>query len=263
MSDTANTDKMNLSDALGGGPGCPGQNNQQGGGGVWPGGQPNQPTWPGQPGVQPAWPGQQQPGQPTPMWPGQQPNPSQPSWPGQQYGGGVQPSQPTCPGQPGGGPPSQTTWPGQPSQPTAPQHHSLKVPYVQNLPNGCYDEMVITIIGTINHNAKMFTLNLTKGNDIAMHINPRFDDHGKKIIVRNSLIGNKWGKEERGHNHFPFTQGQPFEMKIMCTNNEFRVAVNSSHLLEFKHRIRDLDSIKHLGIYNDVTLTSVEINDFI
>lgn len=58
-----------------------------------------------------------------------------------------------------------------------------------------------------------FTLNLTKGNDIAMHINPRFDDHGKKIIVRNSLIGNKWGKEERGHNHFPFTQGQPFEVR--------------------------------------------------
>ncbi|XP_014050247.1 galectin-3b isoform X4 [Salmo salar] len=111
----------------------------------------------------------------------------------------------------------------------------------------------------INH---WFTLNLTKGNDIAMHINPRFDDQGKKTIVRNSLIGSKWGKEEREHNHFPFTQGQPFEMKIMCTNNEFRVAVNNSHLLEYKHRIRDLDSIKHLGIYNDVTLTSVEIDNF-
>uniref|UniRef100_A0A4W5M460 Galectin n=1 Tax=Hucho hucho TaxID=62062 RepID=A0A4W5M460_9TELE len=131
---------------------------------------------------------------------------------------------------------SQPTWPGQPSQPNASQHQSLKVPYDQNLPNGCYDKMVITINGTINHNAKMFTLNLTKGNDIAMHINPRFDGQGKK------MIGSKWGKEEREHNHFPITQGQPFEMKIMCTNNEFRVAVNSSHLLEFKHRIRDLDS---------------------
>ncbi|XP_041704035.1 galectin-3b [Coregonus clupeaformis] len=241
---------MDLSDALGGGPGWPGQNNQQGG--------------------QPAWPGEQQPGQPTPMWPGQ-PNPSQPSWPGQQNGGGGQPtwpgqpgggqpSQPTWPGQPGGGLPSQPTWPGQPSQPTAPQQKSLKVPYDQNLPNGCYDKMLITINGTINHNAKMFSLNLTKGDDIAMHFNPRFDDKGKKTIVRNSLIGSKWGIEEREHNHFPFTQGQPFEMKIMCTNNEFRVAVNSSHLLEFKHRIRDLNSIKHLGIYNDVTLTSVEIN---
>uniref|UniRef100_A0A4W5RC11 Galectin n=1 Tax=Hucho hucho TaxID=62062 RepID=A0A4W5RC11_9TELE len=272
---------MDLSDALGGEPGWPSQNNQQSSGGVWPGGQPNQPTWPGQPGQpggQPAWPGQQQPGQPAPMWPGQQPNPSQPSWPGQPGGG--QPSQPTWPGQPGLGQPSQPTWPGQPgqisqptapgwpspspgpgpAQPTAPQHSSLKVPYDLNLPNGCYDKMLITIRGTINQNAKMFTINLTKGNDIAMHVNPRFNDKGKKTIVRNSQIGNTWGKEEREHNHFPFTQGQPFEMKIMCTNSEFKVAVNSSHILEFKHRIRDIHTIKHLGIYNDVTLTSVEID---
>ncbi|XP_031643780.1 galectin-5 isoform X2 [Oncorhynchus kisutch] len=269
---------MDLSDALGGEPGWPSQNNQQSSGGVWPGGQPNQPTWPGQPGGQPAWPGQQQPGQPggQPAWPGQQ-QPGQPggqpAWPGQQ----PNPSQPSWPGQPGGGQPSQPTWPGQisqptapgwpspspgpgPAQPTAPQHSSLKVPYDLNLPNGCYDKMLITIRGTVNQNAKMFTINLTKGNDIAMHFNPRFNDQGKKTIVRNSQIGNTWGKEEREHNHFPFTQGQPFEMKIMCTNSEFKVAVNSSHILEFKHRIRDIQSIKHLVIYNDVTLTSVEID---
>nr|XP_046223218.1 galectin-5-like [Oncorhynchus gorbuscha] len=272
---------MDLSDALGGEPGWPSQNNQQSSGGVWPGGQPNQPTWPGQPGGQPAWPGQQQPGQPggqpawpgqqqpgqpggQPAWPGQQPNPSQPSWPGQPGGG--QPSQPTWPGQPGQisqptapGWPSPSPGPG-PAQPTAPQHSALKVPYDLNLPNGCYDKMLITIRGTVNQNAKMFTINLTKGNDIAMHFNPRFNDQGKKTIVRNSQIGNTWGKEEREHNHFPFTQGQPFEMKIMCTNSEFKVAVNSSHILEFKHRIRDIQSIKHLVIYNDVTLTSVEID---
>ncbi|XP_029531700.2 galectin-3-like [Oncorhynchus nerka] len=290
------SDTMDLSDALGGEPGWPSQNNQQSSGGVWPGGQPNQPTWPGQPGGQPAWPGQQQPGQPggQPAWPGQQ-QPGQPggqpAWPGQQQPGqpggqpawpGQQPnpSQPSWPGQPGGGQPSQPTWPGQPgqisqptapgwpspspgpgpAQPTAPQHSSLKVPYDLNLPNGCYDKMLITIRGTVNQNAKMFTINLTKGNDIAMHLNPRFNDQGKKTIVRNSQIGNTWGKEEREHNHFPFTQGQPFEMKIMCTNSEFKVAVNSSHILEFKHRIRDIQSIKHLAIYNDVTLTSVEID---
>ncbi|XP_071238289.1 galectin-3-like isoform X1 [Salvelinus alpinus] len=282
-----------LSDALGGEPGWPGQNNQQGSGGVWPGGQPNQPTWPGQPGGQPGqpapmWPGQQ-PNPSQPSWPGQQGGgqpgwpgqpgggqPGQPTWPGQPGGG--QPGQPTWPGQPGGGQPSQPTWPGQPgqisqptapgwpspgpgpAQPTAPQNSSLKVPYDLNLPNGCYDKMLITIRGTVNQNAKMFTINLTKGNDIAMHLNPRFNDQGKKTIVRNSQIGNTWGKEEREHNHFPFTQGQPFEMKIMCTNSEFKVAVNSSHILEFKHRIRDIQSIKHLVIYNDVTLTSVEID---
>lgn len=133
------------------------------------------------------------------------------------------------------------------------------VPYDQTLPEGLFDKLLITINGTINPNAKMFTVNLTKGNDIALHLNPRFDDQGKKTIIRNSLLANVWGKEEREHSNFPFVRGQPFELKILCTANELCVAVNKSHLFEFKHRIRDLGSIKHLGIYNDVSLSYVDI----
>ncbi|XP_046883424.1 galectin-3b [Hypomesus transpacificus] len=272
---------MDLSDALGDGMTTnspwPGQN-QQAGGAVWPGQQPNQPAWPGQQPNQPAWPGQQpnqpawpgqagQAGQPgAPVWPGGQPG--QPAWPGQPA------QQPQWPG-PQPGQPSQPGWPAQPSQPTAPgwpspnpgpgpgppmaAQKSMTVPYDQILPNGLYDKLLLTINGRINPNAKMFTVNLTRGNDIAMHLNPRFDDKGKKTIVRNSLIANNWGKEEREHKQFPFVQGQSFELKILCTASEFRVAVNKVHLFEFKHRMRDLQAINHLGIYNDVTLSSVLI----
>ncbi|XP_041928038.1 galectin-3b isoform X1 [Alosa sapidissima] len=257
---------MDLSDALGGP--WPGQNNQQQSGGpLWPGqpnqpGQPSNPTWPGQP-SQPTWPGQpNQPGQPT--WPGQPNQPSQPTWPGQPN----QPSQPTWPGQPNQ--PSQPTWPAQPnapawpgpSPPTAPQvlpQRPLTVPYDQTLPSGVYDKMLITITGNAKPQAKRITVNLGKGKDIAFHFNPRFDEYGKKVIVRNSLIGSQWGKEERDCPRFPFVAGQPFELKILCSHNEYKVAVNKSHLLEFRHRVKELNMINSLSIYDDVTLTSVNI----
>ncbi len=48
-------------------------------------------------------------------------------------------------------------------------------------------------------------------------------------------------------------------MKILCTDTEFKVAGNKSHLLEFKHRIRELNQIRALSIFGDVTLNSVNV----
>ncbi|KAL4656478.1 chimera galectin Gal3-like [Arapaima gigas] len=216
--------KMDLADALSSDSNAGQLNTQQ-----WPG-QPNQPTWPGQPN-QPTWPGQ----------------PNQPTWPGQ-------PNQPTWPGQP-----NQPTWPGQPTGPAPYSGPPLTVPYDLTLPNGCYDKMLISIKGQFQANAKMMTINFCRNNDIAMHFNPRFNDHGKPTIVRNSMVGDRWGKEERELSHFPFTQGSPFQVKILCTRTEFKIAVNDQHLLEFKHRIHELNQVSHLGIYNDITLTSVNV----
>ncbi|CAB1416303.1 unnamed protein product [Pleuronectes platessa] len=100
-----------------------------------------------------------------------------------------------------------------------------------------------------------FTVDLLASKDLAFHFNPRFNDYGKKVLVRNSFIGGSWGKEEREVKHFPFVPGQAFEIKIMCTNTEFKVAVNNSHLLEYKHRVRDLRSINSIGINYDLTLS--------
>uniref|UniRef100_A0A665UJK4 Galectin n=1 Tax=Echeneis naucrates TaxID=173247 RepID=A0A665UJK4_ECHNA len=182
----------------------------------------------------------------------------------------------------GGGPwPGQTnnpTWPGTPTNflitvwrvihrqtPFQIQVYQLlfsggqSVPYSQNLPRGIFDKLLITITGTIKPNADKITLDLSTANDIAFHFNPRFNESGSKVIVRNSRVGKKWGKEERALQHFPFVQGQPFEIKILCTNREFKVAVNNSHLLEFKHRITDLISINRLNIHNDLSLSKVHM----
>lgn len=50
-------------------------------------------------------------------------------------------------------------------------------------------------------------------------------------------------------------------MKILCTNKEFKVAVNKSHLLEFKHRITNLSSVDTLSIFFDLTLSSVNMEN--
>nr|XP_040054588.1 galectin-3b [Gasterosteus aculeatus aculeatus] len=273
---------MNLEDALGG---WPAGGNNQPQGGPWPG-QPANPAWPGgQPGGGGAWPGQ--PNQPSqPGWPGQptQPaQPSQPGWPGQPTQP-AQPSQPGWPAQPNQ--PSQPAWPSPSPQPSAPggwtnpspgpvigpgpgpgfgpgptaPQKIVSVPYNDTLRNGVYDKLLITIVGTINPKADKVTVDLSSAQDLAFHFNPRFNEGGKKTIVRNSCISTKWGKEERDlSGSFPFTAGQPFEMKIMCTNTEFKVAVNNSHVLSYKHRVGNLNSINRLSIYNDLTLSDVRM----
>ncbi|KAM8914112.1 galectin-3b [Spinachia spinachia] len=259
---------MNLEDALGG---WPAGGNNQPQGGPWPG-QPANPAWPGsQPGGGGAWPGQPtQPSQPSqPGWPGQpnQPSqPSQPGWPGQPN----QPSQPAWPS-PSPQPSAPGGWtnplpgpvngpgPGFGPGPTAPQK-IVSVPYNDTLRNGVYDKLLITIVGTIKPNANKFIVDLSTAQDLAFHFNPRFNEGGKKVIVRNSCIRTKWGKEERDLSGiFPFTAGQPFEMKIMCTNTEFRVAVNNSHVLSYRHRVSNLKSINGLRICNDLTLSDVRM----
>ncbi|XP_072221937.1 galectin-3b [Leuresthes tenuis] len=222
---------------------------------TWPGGQPAaNPTWPGgQPAANPTWPGGQPAANPT--WPGGQPA-ANPTWPGGQHGGeGMM--QPAAPG----GWPNPGPGPGPGPGPTIPaiSQHSLVVPHKQTLPNGIYDKLLITITGTIKPNADKITIDFAASSDLAFHFNPRFNESGKKVIVRNSCFSKKWGKEERDLLHFPFVQGQPFEIKILCTNREFKVAVNNSHLLDFKHRLTNLRSINAVNIYNDLNLSRVNM----
>ncbi|TNN41778.1 Galectin-3 [Liparis tanakae] len=158
--------------------------------------------------------------------------------------------------------PGQSGWPGQnPSvmphwlQPTS---GPLTVPYNVKLPRGVYDKMTTTILGRVKPDAKMFTVNFVRGKDIAFHINPRFSEEGKEALVRNHRVAERWGPEERDlKGPFPFAPGSPFEMKILCTREAFRVAVDGAPLFEFQHRVRELNQIDRIDILHDVVLTAV------
>ncbi|KAM9354453.1 uncharacterized protein KZ484_012608 [Pholidichthys leucotaenia] len=214
---------------------------------------------------QPCWPGTQYqpPPAPTPMQsqvpapapaivpaPAPSIHPSVPGWP-------AHPSWPYNPGQSG--------WPGQhpsimPPHWLPPTSGPLSVPYNLNLARGVYDKMMMTILGQVKPNAKMFTVNFLRGIDIAFHINPRFSEGGKQVVVRNHKLGERWGPEERDlKGPFPFALGSPFEMKILCTPEGFRVAVNNIPLFEFRHRIRELNQIDRINILHDVILTYVNV----
>ncbi|XP_060948078.1 galectin-3-like [Limanda limanda] len=161
--------------------------------------------------------------------------------------------------------PGQSGWPGQnpymtPISWLPPTSGSLSVPYNFNLARGVYDKMMLTIQGHVKPNAKMFTVNLLRGNDIAFHINPRFNEGGKPVLVRNHKLGDRWGAEERDlKGPFPFAPGSSFEMKILCTQEAFRVAVNNMPLFEFRHRIRELNRVDRINILHDVVLTFVNV----
>ncbi|XP_033931621.1 galectin-3 [Pseudochaenichthys georgianus] len=161
--------------------------------------------------------------------------------------------------------PGQSGWPGQtpsnmPPQWLPPTSGPLSVPFNLNLARGVYDKMMMTILGHVKPDAKMFTVNFLKGNDIAFHINPRFSEGGKQVLVRNHKLGERWGPEERElKGPFPFALGSPFEMKILCTPEAFRVAVNNIPLFEFRHRVLELNQINRINILHDVVLTYVNV----
>lgn len=51
----------------------------------------------------------------------------------------------------------------------------------------------------------------------------------------------------------------PFQILILCQPHQFKVAVNGSHLFDFRHRAQDLSSIDQLEIMGDLELSDVKL----
>lgn len=46
---------------------------------------------------------------------------------------------------------------------------------------------------------------------------------------------------------------------ILCDPQQFKVAVDGRHLLDYKHRVKELQSITQVEVEGDVTLHDVQI----
>ncbi|XP_063146581.1 galectin-3 isoform X2 [Candoia aspera] len=191
------------------------------------------------------------------------------AYPGTFFGGPPMPG--TFPNAPGMAPPGASGMypaPGQPpsdrgAQPTPPQSGPgglsapLKVPFDLALHSGLVPRLLITITGTVNPRPNRFQVDLKKGDDIALHFNPRFNEDNRKVIVCNTKIQNVWGKEDRTAPRFPFEAGKPFKIQILCEADHLKIAVNDAHLMQYNHRIKELKQITKLSVTGDITLISV------
>ncbi|NXA48060.1 LEG8 protein, partial [Nothocercus julius] len=130
------------------------------------------------------------------------------------------------------------------------------VPYVGRLDSALRPGHTIAVKGEVNKNANSFTINLKSGDskDIALHLNPRLKT---KVFVRNSYLHDSWGEEEKEVPNFPFSPGMYFELIIFCDAQQFKVAINGVHTLEYKHRFKQLEKINLLEVTGDVQLLEV------
>ncbi|CAM9879271.1 unnamed protein product [Bubo scandiacus] len=137
-----------------------------------------------------------------------------------------------------------------------PDGSQFEVPYVGNLDAALCPGCTVVIKGEVNKNAKSFAINLkpSDSRDIALHLNPRVKN---KVFVRNSYLRDSWGEEEKEMTSFPFSAGMYFELIIFCDAHGFRVAVNGVHMLEYKHRFKQLGKINTVEISGDIKVLDV------
>uniref|UniRef100_A0A452ICR5 Galectin n=1 Tax=Gopherus agassizii TaxID=38772 RepID=A0A452ICR5_9SAUR len=137
-----------------------------------------------------------------------------------------------------------------------PDGSQLVVPYTARLNSALRPGRTVAIKGEVNKNSNSFAVNLKSSDskDIALHLNPRIKTN---VFVRNSYLSDSWGEEEKDVTNFPFSPGMYFELLIFCDVHQYKVAVNGVHILEYKHRFKQLEKINILEITGDIQLLDV------
>lgn len=119
------------------------------------------------------------------------------------------------------------------------------VPYKVALPATFGPGAQIFLSGRAESGCKRFEVNLYKNDDIALHMNPRFNE---SAVVRNSRQEGKWAKEER-EGEFPFKKERVWDIVIACEDGAFQVYVDGKFLFHFDHHIppQGLDALEIEG----------------
>ncbi|KAI5623058.1 lectin, galactoside-binding, soluble, 2a, partial [Silurus asotus] len=117
----------------------------------------------------------------------------------------------------------------------------------------------LTITGVPNHDATNFAINIGNSPDeIALHMNPRFDAHGdNRTVVCNSFQGGSWCEEHRPDN-FAFNQGEEFKIWIKFTREEFTITLPDQSEIRFPNRPGG-EKYSFMNFDGEMRICSVEI----
>lgn len=102
----------------------------------------------------------------------------------------------------------------------------------------------IVIAGKTIDGAQRTQINLRANKEaisnIGLHLSIRFDE---EIIIRNTLINNEWGEEERSEHLYestspnPLVPGDFFIVHIFASDEKFHISVNHRPFCTFKYRL--------------------------
>ncbi|CAL8146907.1 unnamed protein product [Orchesella dallaii] len=117
----------------------------------------------------------------------------------------------------------------------------MNVPFVTELGSRLKVGDKITIAGTILPTASSFTINLRnnhqqEGNTILLHFNVRFFSPNY-VVLNTHISGFGWLNEERKTAPFSLRKGYPFQIDILCEEEEFLVSVDGQPFHEYKYRL--------------------------
>ena len=77
-----------------------------------------------------------------------------------------------------------------------------------------------------------------KGNVVFL-FDPRWET---KLVVLNSEIDGKWGKEERLSSGYDFTAEKSYTVELLATDAAVSISLDGKHFYDYKHRL-PIDSV--------------------
>ncbi|DAA19875.1 TPA: galectin 15-like [Bos taurus] len=118
--------------------------------------------------------------------------------------------------------------------------------------NACLQELSFCLCGNNPEVVVDFCMGIEEGSNIAFH----FRVYTNSMVVMNSFQEGGWQEEKRMFSD-PFMPGQPFELRFLVLENEYKVFVNNESFCQFAHRL-PIQSVKMLKVRGDTVLTSVD-----